>query len=275
MRPAFEILPASTGTESCTLLCEVNDEGFSFCIKDEEKNAFLGVAIYHYDKSKHPVGFPIDLQVIFHQEKILSGKFKKIKLVYSLPQSVLVPFNMYKREYDSHLMNLMHGDVQENEILLSDVVVSQSMYNCYRVSAAIYEALQTQFPHAESMHQYSLLLKGAATSEDRLSVIFYTRKIVVCLVKEDKYQLVNSYCYQTPEDVGYILLNLCRQFHIQDIHLEVGGLLEENSALYEELYKYFTDINFKEFFDGILVSDEIAKYPSHYFSHLFAIDQCE
>lgn len=273
MRPVFDILPASFDSESCSLLCELSNEGFSYCIKDEEKNTFSGLAVYHYDKSKPMVGFPIALQIVFHQKKILSQNFRKVKIVYSLPQSVLVPFNMYNREQSSSLMNLIQGDLHQNETLLSDVITTQSMYNSYRIPTATYEVLQSQFPHAESMHQYSLLLKEPA-NEDKLSVIFYTRKIIVALIKEEKHQLVNSFNYRTPEDVGYILLNLCRQFHIQSIHLEVGGLLEENSAMYKELYKFFTDISLKELNEGIAVSAEIAKYPSHYFSYLFAIDTC-
>jgi hypothetical protein len=149
------------------------------------------------------------------------------------------------------------------------------MYNCYRIPTAIYEIMQSQFPHAESMHQYSLLLKEPARLEDKLCIIFYTRKIIVSLMKDEKYQLINSYNYHSPEDVGYILLNLCRQFDIQNIRLEVSGLLEENSALYKELYKFFTDINFKILSETTVVSEEIAKYPSHYFSYLFEIDSCE
>jgi hypothetical protein len=275
MRPVFEILPASFDAENCMLLCELNNEGFSYCIKDEVKNIFLGLAIYHYDKSKHPVGFPIDLQIIFHQKKILSLNFKKIKIVYSLPQSVLIPFHMYNRENNRNLMNLMQGDLCQSETLLSDVITTQSMYNCYRISTSIYEALQNQFPQAESLHQYSLLLKEPVTSENKLCIIFYTRKIIVSLIKDEKYQLVNSYSYRSPEDVGYILLNLCHQFGIQNIRLEVSGLFEENSPLYKELYKFFTDINFKIFSEKTSVSEEIAKYPSHYFSYLFAIDSCE
>lgn len=275
MRTVFEILPDFLDAENCTLLCELNNEGFSCCIKDDVENKFLGLAIYLYDKTKPPVGFPIALQIVFHQKKFLSQNFKRIKVIYSLPQSVLVPFEMYKRENNSVLMNLMHGDLHQNETLLSDVISAQSMYNCYRVPTSTYEALQQQFTYAESSHQYSLLLKEPAASEDKLSVIFYNRKIIVSLTAQGKYQLVNSFTYSTPEDVGYILLNLCSQLKIQNASLEISGLVEENSPLYKELYKFFTDIRLKGYSEKTNVSDEIAKYPSHYFSYLFAIDLCE
>lgn len=274
MRSVFEILPPSFEAGDCTLFCELNDEGFSYCIKDEMKNTFAGLAVYHYDRNKPPVGFPIALQIIFHQKKILSQNFKKVKIVYSLPQSTLIPFHIYNRENNGNIMNLMHGDLYQNETLLSDVITTQSMYNCYRIPTAIYEILQSQFPHAESMHQYSLLLKEPATSANKLCIIFYTRKIIVSLIKDGKYQLVNSYNYKTPEDVGYVLLNLCHQFNIKDVSLEISGLLEENSSLYKEIYKFFTDIRFAGLPEDISVSPEIAKYPSHYFSYIFAIDSC-
>lgn len=274
MRPVFEIAPPSFDAGNCTLLCELNNEGFSYCIKDEADNVFTGLAIYHYDKSKPPVGFPIALQIVFHQKKILLQNFKKVKIVYSLPQSVLIPFSMYDRAKDSILINMMHGDLHQNETILSDVITTQSMYNCYRIPASVYELLQNQYPGAESWHQYSLLLKESAASEDKLSVIFYSRKIIVSLIQDKKHQLINSFNYRTPEDVGYILLNLCHQFNIQSINLEISGLLEENSALYKELYKFFTDITFARFPEGTNVSEEISKYPSHYFSYIFAIDLC-
>lgn len=275
MRTVFEIPPDSFNEKNCTLLCELNNEGFSYCIKDEVENKILGLAIYLYDKSKPPVGFPIALQIVFHQKKILSLDFDKVKIIYSLPQSVLIPFPMYNRENNSITMNLMHGDLHQNETLLTDLIASQSMYNCYRVPASIYEILQQQFPQAESFHQYSLLLMEPVTTVDNLSIIFYNRKIIVSLLSEGKNQLINSFNYHTPEDVGYILLNLCNQFAIKKVNLEISGLVEENSPLYRELYKFFTEIRLKNYSETISVSDEIAKYPSHYFSYLFAIDSCE
>jgi hypothetical protein len=87
--------------------------------------------------------------------------------------------------------------------------------------------------------------------------------------------LINSYKYQKPEDVSYTLLNICRQFQLQDIHLQISGLLEETSVLYKEIYKYFTDIEFTSLSSEINYSEEITKFPAHYFSYIFAIDSCE
>lgn len=275
MRTVFEILPSSFDPETSKLLCEVSNEGFSFCIKDEEKNSFVGLGIYHFDKNKPPVGFPIALQIIFHQKEILSKKFKKVCVIYSFHESVLIPFPLYNRQKDSTLMNMMFGDLSSNQTILTDVITEQFLYNTYRVSTEISEVIQNQFQDASNMHQYSLLLKKPAMETDHLSVIFYAQKVIVCLIKDGKHQLVNTFNYQTPEDVSYVLLNICSQFKIESAHLIISGLLEENSPLYKEIYKYFTEIEFATLPEGSLYSEEITKFPSHYFSYIFAIDQCE
>mgnify|MGYP001544273745 FL=1 len=171
-------------------------------------------------------------------------------------------------------MNMMYGDLHVNETILTDLADVQSVYNCYRIPSALYEVVQNQYPNAVSTHQYSLLLKKTIEGKNKLSVIFYAKKLIVMLVKNGQLQLIQSFNYHTPEDVSYTLLNICRQFQISSIKLEISGLLEENSALYKEIYKFFTEIEFTELPGDINYSEEIKQYPSHYFSYIFALNSC-
>ena len=93
-------------------------------------------------------------------------------------------------------------------------------------------------------HQYSVLLKQPSSKEDKLNIIFYPQRIVLKLNKKGRTELINSFCYDTAEDVSYILLNTCKQFDVENIPVEVSGLIEKDSALYKEIYKYFETINF-------------------------------
>ena len=275
MNSVFEILPSSFDPEKCKLICEVNNEGFSFCIKDSDLNIFIGLGIYYFDNSKPAEGFPIALQVLFHQKEFLAKNFKKVCIVYSFPQSVLVPFSIYKRENNKTMMNMMFGDLESNETILTDVIPGLSMYNCYRLRSATIEVIQTHFKSSSTQHQYSLILSNPVEGEDKMSVIFYARKIVVDLLMNGEHQLINSYNYQSSEDISYILLNIKQQFKIKNIHLEISGLIEENSALYKEIYKYFDDIELSGYREDIAYAKEIKGFPSHYFSYLFEMDSCE
>jgi Protein of unknown function (DUF3822) len=275
MKKSFEILPDSFDPAHCILLCEVSNEGFSYAIKHEDDQSFRGVAIYHFDRVKPTVGFPIALQVLFHDHAILSRKFKKTIINYSFPQSVLIPFSLYNRQQEREVMNLMFGDLDDNDIILTDVITNCNMYNTYRIPAAVYEVVQNQFAEAEHVHQYSVLLRGRVAETNSLDVIFYSQKIVVTVIKDGTVQLVNTYSYETAEDVSYHLLNISQHLELQQLPVKISGLVEENSTLYKEIYKYFTGISLQGYPEGNLYSDEISAYPAHYFSHIFSINTCE
>jgi predicted metal-dependent RNase len=118
-------------------------------------------------------------------------------------------------------------------------------------------------------------LQQPAAGGNRLCIIFYVHKIVVTLIKDGKYQLVNSFCYSKAEDVTYILLDICQQFQLKDVALEISGLIEANSPLYTQIHKYFQSIVLSPFPENRNCTEEITQHPSHYFSHIFALDLCE
>lgn len=275
MRTAFEIIPSSLDSENSTLICELSTEGFSYIIRDENKKSVEGMAVHHFEKATPPIGLPIALQILFHKQKNLSQRYKKIIIAYSLPESVLIPFNLYDRTRNVEALNLVHGDLHGDGIVMTDKIEEQKTYNVFRIRADMHEVIQNQFPNAEHCHQYSVLLKKPVTKENNLFVIFYARKIVASLVKEGVTQLINSFDYHTAEDVSYALLNICQQFDVPNVALTISGLVERKSALYKEIYKYFETIEMAPMPDCQKYHEEILVYPSHYFSHIFSIDPCE
>lgn len=273
MKKVFEILPSSVDAANSILICEVSNEGFSFTIKDEKQDSFVALSVYHLDKSTPPVGFPIALQIVFHQNQLLSEQFKKVVIIYSFSESVLVPFSLYDGMQNEDVLNLVHGDLPNNDTILTDIITGKNMYNCFRISTAALEVINTQFPNANSFHQYSFLLRQS-TEKDKLSIIFYSQKMVVSLIKSGKHQLINSFNYHSPEEVSYTLLNIRQQFDVPDIDIEIYGLVEKKSSLFKEIYKYFQNVEMAVLPEGKNVSEEILQYPAHYFSHIFALDSC-
>ena len=275
MKKIFEILPSSLEANNCILICEMSNEGFSFTIKDEIENKFVALTVYHFDKNTPLVGFPIALQIIFHENKLLSEPFKKTNIVFSFPESVLIPFSHHDETQDENVLNLVHGDLQTNEQLFKEVIRGRDIYNVFRISSSVIEVLQKQFPGASNKHQYSVLLEENVTGKNKLSLIFYGQKMVASLIKNGEHQLINSFNYNNPQDVAYTILNICQQFDVPHIDVEVSGLLEKRSALFKEIYKYFETIDFTVLPEDKNYNEGILELPSHYFSHIFALDSCE
>ncbi|MDQ6842902.1 MAG: DUF3822 family protein [Bacteroidota bacterium] len=272
MKAVIEIVPEEIETRKCILICEVSTDGFSYVVKDDESNAFVALAVYHFSNTSVPVNhFPV-FKKVFEDQALLSENYKKIYISYSFPESVLVPFPVYNSQHNVDVLNLVHGDLTKNNAVLSDVVTEINACNIYRLPAEVTGEMNDKFPSAETCHQYSALVKNLAKSGEKVSVIFYPQKIVLMIGKEGRLLLINSFFYKTAEDVSYILLNACRQLGIEHSPLEVGGLIEKDSALFKEIYKYFCEISFANLPVKITSAENIAKYPIHFFSHLFAVD---
>lgn len=274
MKTFFEVIPETLQEEDCALCCEISSEGVSFTIKNLQEQKFVGVAVYNFDKNRPQEGFHIALQVLFNTKSFLSKPYQKVTVVYSLPESALIPLPLYDSESVSDALDLLFGTVQSDAVVLTDLITEQGYYNCFRVPDTIHDIVEKQFPVHTSFHQYSGLAGSHSSGENKLFIIFYSQKLVVSLFADGKCRLVNSFNYQFAEDVSFYLLTIREQHQVPDIPLEVSGFIEKDSTLYIELYKYFKDISFSPLPGFCEYSDEILHYPSHYFSHLFESDPC-
>ena len=275
MKPVFEILPDAVDAEKSILVCEISNQGFSYAIKNEDQNIYVGLAVFHFNKNAVGQNDANILKEIIGGQSLLSQKFRKVCVIFSYSESVLVPFELYNLTENENVLNLIHGDIQNKAVILTDLVVEKKVYNAYRVPADILKIISETFPNAVNRHQYSALLKQTTETENKLLVIFYPQKIVVRLIKGGDVEFINNFDYRTAEDVSYILLNVCKQFEVANVPLEVSGLIDKDSGLYKEIYKYFEPIEFATLSEESNYVEAINQHPAHYFSHIFAFDTCE
>lgn len=274
MKTFFEIIPETINSEECSLICEVSDEGVSFCIKNVKEQKFIGVAVYNFDKSHSMAGYHIALQILFNTKAYLSKPFQKTTVVYSLPEATLIPFQLFNSRSVSDSLQLLFGNLHPDATECTDLVTETEYYIGYRVRNDLFKIIETQFPDHISWHQYSTMLGTYKLEENKMFVLFYSYKIVVSLFVEGKCRLVNSFNYQVVEDVSYFLLSILKINNIENIPVELSGFIEKDSSLYLEIYKYFKDVSFAPFPSFCEYSEDIQHFPAHYFSHLFLLDPC-
>ena len=276
MKTLFEIIPEFLDTSKCSLACELTKEEFSYAVRNNEDNSIISLGVYQYEPARPRSGFPIALQILFHRHSILSKKFVKSCFIYSLPESVLVPFTMFNSQKNQEVLSLVHGDIElENATILTDKLPLRDLYNVYALPSDVQQTIFHQFPASKGIHQYSHFLKKTPPQESVLEVLFYNNKMVVALWKNGACHLVNSYLYRMPEDVSYILLNIAAQWEVPDIPIEIGGFVEENSILYKNIFKYFTTVRFSAPTEPYQLGEYLSQFPAHFFNHIFAFDVCE
>lgn len=272
MKTLFEILP-TTYNKEYELRCEIGQEHLAVLIENKEMNVQEGIAVYQFESTISEVN---ELQDFFSQHPILSGDFKSVQIFYAFKESVFVPFNLYNNASNAETLNLVHGDCEGHATFLgADILTDRSIYNVYRLPQLVHEAFQKQFKQATFSHSYSSILKKEAPENDLLSITFYPKKMIIALSINSKWHLINEFGFESPQDAIYILLNICQQFNKQNIPLEINGFIEKESALFIEMYKYFSQVNFSTLPENYTYQEPILKYPAHYFSAFYALTPCE
>jgi hypothetical protein len=274
MKTLFEILPTDANTTNNTLILEVGDSLVSAIIKQNDPSTVIAFAIYQLEHSdtKQISGA---VQQLLEEKAIFKLPLKNVKVISAFHQSVLVPFSLSEKNHFSAIVDMIHGDLSSTPEVHSDLINEDGVYNVYKMPDSLSEMLKVKFPDYQLNHLYTSLLKFIPREEDKMHLIFYPGKVIVFIVKGGKSQLINTFDYQAPEDVSYLLLNLCKHFDLNDIPVEINGLIEEDSSLFKEIFKYFSVVNFTNLPEKCTFPNEINNFPSHYFSHQFAMNLCE
>ncbi len=273
LNPIFNISPGDINSEYTSLFGEVSNEGFSYFFLNDKSKLIEGLTVFHYGKSNTENNVSELLKKIFGEQLPLKNKYSNIFISYAFNESILTPGIYYDYSQNNENINLVYGDLN-NGVILADKVEEKNLYNIYRIHADIHQAITARFPEAKFSHQYSLLVKQLPDAGNIMKVIFYQNKIVITLLKNDKLQIVQAFYYTTAGDVVYHMLNICCQFQVKDINVELSGMIEKDSGLFKEIHQYFLMTNFSSPPDKLSYPEAIKEFPSHFFSHLFSIALC-
>ncbi|MEP6594935.1 MAG: DUF3822 family protein [Ginsengibacter sp.] len=273
MNPIFNISPGDINSEHISLFGEVSNEGFSYFFLNDKSKLIEGLTVFHFDKRKTENNVSELLITIFSEQLLLKNKYSNIFISYAFNESILTPGIYYNHSQNNENINLVYGDLN-NGVIFADSVEEKNLYNIYRIHADIHQAITGQFSEAKFSHQYSLLVKQLPDTGNIMKVIFYQNKIVITLLKNDKLQIVQAFYYTTAGDVVYHMVNICDQFQVEEVRVELGGMIEKDSGLFKEIHKYFLMISFSDLPDNLSYDEGIMEFPSHFFSHLFSIALC-
>jgi hypothetical protein len=283
IRPDFDIHnddPSAEDPSQCRLLIEVGYHSLIFVLLNVRGMRPVAIRVFQWPqvRTNEP---EIILQGIIEGDPILS-RFQpgEVFLVYNFPESNLVPERYFSMDMTRPVTDLIYGDLS-NDLVLDEKIPWFEFHNVYRVPAKIHFLMQEKFQTARYWHYYSLQLKcfkmfTAKEEPAFMKVFFYPDKMVVMVCKSGQLQLIQHYAYTDSKDVLYNLLNCCHQLNLgrKDMILELAGMIEKKSALYEDLELYFLNIRFDGMEDSIRMTDELMQYPNHFFSSLLKMTIC-
>ena len=273
LNPIFNIQPGGNISPDTSFFGEISNESFSYFLFNKKIKLIEALTVFHFRKTNSEHNVSGLLKKIFDEQSLLRNNYSNAFISYAFDESILTPHVYYNEGQNLEKIRLIYGDLTEG-VILHDDIEERNLRNIYRVPADIHEVISRYFPAGKFVHQYSLLIKQLPNGGNVMKVIFYQQKIVITLMKNGMLQIVQTFRYTTAEDVVYHMLNTCNQFHTKQINIELSGMIEKNSDLFNRIHKYFLLTGFSHLPETLSYAAGIEDYPHHFFSHLFSIALC-
>ncbi|MCW3090118.1 MAG: hypothetical protein JWP81_1187 [Ferruginibacter sp.] len=273
MNLLFNIQSSNINASDADLYIEIDTQGLSYIIL--ANGVCRAMLVYHFNEGTSAEAAAEYIHRVIADQPHLQQRFNRVHFIYGFAPSILIPHQFMNGTDNNDMLELVYGESSEN-ITRTDFMYKHALHIIYTVPSVIDMVITRYFGSAEHTHLYSLLPDIVTDPETRLCCIFSTGKLTVMLMKEGKLQVIQQYNYKTQDDVAYYLLNICKSYEadVQAVAVHLFGMIDENSALYTELYKYFPRLQFEALPAQYQYPDEIHQYPAHYFSHLFALAAC-
>lgn len=280
LKATFDIVPGNARQEeiqNSLLLMEVGEKVFSYVLYNKQQQRFMGMRQYNLDFLP---GKPVmeALQEVLAGDELLQLSYREAFVIYHYTDSNLLPEKFYHIELNKPVTELVFGNAHKG-LLLSEKIPGWNVYNIYRIPREAHALMQQKFAAGKYWHYYTIMLSGIekdSSGDAVLKVVVASDRIVVAVFKKHTLQLIQTYGYDTPDDVSYHLLALCDRFGFSNetVQLKISGLLDEQSILYQELFKYFLVMEWEGVQSGTRLHDGFEEFPGHYFSPLLNMALC-
>ena len=264
----------SNKQEDCHLFIEVGERHLACWTLSVEDNAWNAFELFQFQNTPDEQSF----EVIFAEVKLhaaLIGKtYQSTKVIWENADALCVPNPYFTEDLIDDYIQTVIGN-KPNTVSRSAQVSDIKLL--YLVNAQVLKIITDQFPGAEHFHKQQLFLSKGPQPQlleayhGQVYLLFYEGHFLMAVYKQKQLQLIRSFDYQTPEDVVYHLLNMSALLGLElsTTIFIVAGLIDLDSSLFTELYKYIPVLQMEKAADGFQNNEVFSEFPAHYFTPFF------
>lgn len=264
MKTIFHIQSDRQNKEHQTLLFEVGADHCSYALMDDA-GTFTTLRYVGLDEWEGEESLPRIL------DEIENRSFSRVVVCSALPQAQLTPLKFSQSA--AALVELTYEEPAQD--YFSESVAEWQTVTAFSLPDWMTQAFRKRYAKLQFIHAYTVSLKKANQfeAENYISIHFTQRQFRVFVKRGGTVQLAQVYSYKTPLDVVYYLLKIVSELELDqsEVSLFLSGFVDEQSALYKELLKYFVQVRFADIPAGVLPEND---YPMHYFSSIHNLATC-
>jgi hypothetical protein len=208
---------------------------------------------------------------------LLNRHYNTTRVYYNFSETLIVPESKFSIAAGRDYLDQVYGENPNDHVAYAKLLTDTSMIAVYRVKASVSEWVSRQFPSHQLNHIYSEILNKLLTKSLPdgyfTSLRFYSKHLIATVFKDKKLQLIQSFSYQSDEDILYYLLSIIKQLELNPefSQAEISGELSKQSSLAKQLPDLFANINWDNSGNGGVFSTVIKDHPAHYFTPYFKL----
>jgi hypothetical protein len=263
------------------LSLQVYLKGFSFCLLDRERNKFIALGNYYFDKITTYTILLNEIEEIFNNEELLKQNYQHVKLLFATPKYSYIPSPFFDSKQIENLFEFNHKKKHDDEIH-SNYIFGNSSYTVYSVPRFIETFFKDKFPNLKIYHhscpliEEILLKEKLNTPKPRVFLNILPDIFDFIIIEEGKLKLFNSFAYNSNTDFQYFVLNTFDQLSLSpiDIPVSIMGIIKRDDIKIENLKKFIRQINYYSKPTHFEYAYGFNDIPDHYFINLINLYQC-
>jgi len=258
-------------TNNDSLIIEIGYSHFACLVKGSDK-MIAAFELYTFNKEEM-LDFKNLFSEVLAKSELLNKTYADTKLYINNEFALPVPSSKFDKEITHDYLNVVFGEDESSIQQFDEVSVEPGLMNAFRFPQEWLNVVHQYIKPVSIQHSYTPIIRSLITTASDVSVIevqFYPAYIIAVVMKEGTLQLIQTFMYQSAEDILYYLLSISQQLNINtpDLTIYASGMIDLQSALHSQLVKYFKNIVVQDV-DKSQSGIDISKYPPHYFTPFF------
>lgn len=258
------------------LVIEIAASHLACVLTKEKENKRVVTAYELFSFNEHEsANFPLLFTNLLSESKILKGGLSSADIYFNNDLCLPVPIFKFNKEIAADYLNVIFGEDTFSKIHFEHLPIEPGIMNVFRVNNDCFTYLNDRVGKVTYHHTYSSIIRRVAYKSfvypsEFIAIQFYNTFMILLVLKEGNFHLIQTFTYENPEDVLYYLLNITQQLELfsEKLTLQISGMIDLDFQLYRELIKYFKNVMVQNVKPSSLLLD-IGENPLHYFTPFF------
>ena len=270
-------------TTNYHLSIEASTDGFSFCILDTQKNKYIALKHFDFDKNVSEDEYDDEFKEILKTEELLNKNYKSVGVINNSSKSVLVPAPLFDKNNLKTYFTFNHY-LNGAEIIDFNKLKNIDAFNIFTLPSGLAALLINKFPDIKFYHQstpfienFLINYKNKVEQNKCVGVNIHKEFFDILVISPENLILYNTFSFRNEDDFIYFIMYIYEQLKLNPELSEIilSGDITEDSAYYQTIKKFIKNVKFDKLSDNFTYSYIFNEIPSHFFVNLLNLCICE